>query len=478
MWTVVIYGVLSLQPKLTGALLGLLYASIFSLEEYGSYGVLIAVLAVLGIGGDFGLPPAILRSSCDRQGDRGYWQTHTSSLVRGSSIVSLWALPLLGGGLCLSWSFTGIGVESRWLLVPLLLLTSFMGRSVEVLGSICRAIERPWWFAVGRAVDGAVTVGAALIAVVLFKGGLVGALLAPLSGRISAAIAYRILLRRDIPIGPSPVNWQAMKEGLAFGLPLVPNRIASWGRQLALRPLLTHLVSMSSVGMFAFASQVATVPMILSSAVDLALSPVYFRKRLVGAEAFRSRVTDFGSVFLAFLFPVWVAAILFCPDLIRITVGGRYLEASQTCTVLLVAAFCRMQHPFIARQIHFLRRTWILPTISVPCAVLSIVATRLFASSHGITAVAWAVAISDLAVFLGLAWAVSRIEAVNFPVPMSLGLMSTLGLLAWYVGTNDIPAVSESTTIAKSVVVALATAISLGAWVWPRRSFIRELMAT
>jgi O-antigen/teichoic acid export membrane protein len=477
-WTVVTYGAMSVQPKLTGAILGLLYASTFTLQEYGVYGVLTAVLVVLGILGDFGLPSAILRNYYDRHHDSAAACAYLSSVVYGSAVISLIALPLVGGALYLLWDLVGVGRSHIVIFIPMLLLTSFCVRSTEVLASICRAMERPMSFAAGRVAEGVVTLTAAFVIVFLLKGGLVGALLAALLGKMSASLVYHVVLFNDLGIGLGGFSWKEMRACLVFGLPLVPNRLATWSRQLALRPVLTHLVSMPSVGLFSFASSVASLPTVLSSAVDLALSPVYFKKRVRGSEAFVSRVVDFARIFVAILFPIWTAAVVFCPDIIVFFAGKRYAGAAPACAALLAAAFCRMQHPFLLRQVHFLRETWILPLVAIPCSALSILATILFTRTHGIVAAGWAVAFSDLVLFTALAGAIYHYEPVNYPVSMSLGLLSILVVLAVWVGLAEPLPMGWPRTGVKIVVVMLAAMTSGFAWIWPGRIFIRQLAAS
>jgi O-antigen/teichoic acid export membrane protein len=477
-WTVVIYGAMSVQPKLTAGILGLLYAATFTLQEYGIYGVLTAVLVVLGILGDFGLPSAILRNYYDRHHDADAARTYLSSVVYGSALISFVALPLVGGALYLLWDLVGIGRSHIWIFIPMLLLTSFFVRSAEVLASICRAMERPMSFAAGRVAEGVVTIAAAFVIVFFLKGGLEGALLAALLGKMSASLVYHIVLFKDLGIRLGGFSWEEMRACLSFGLPLVPNRLATWGRQLALRPVLTHLVSMPSVGLFSFASSVASLPTVLSSAVDLALSPIYFKKRVQGSETFVPRVMDFSRIFVAILFPIWTAAVVFCPDIIVLFAGKRYAGAAPACAALLAAAFCRMQHPFLLRQIHFLRETWILPLVAIPCGALSILATVLLTGTHGIVAAGWAVAFSDLALFAALAAAIHHYESVNYPVSMSLGLLAILGVLAVWVGLGEPLPMGWPQMGVKVAVVSLAAMTCAFVWVWPGRLFIRQLAAS
>lgn len=474
---VVVYSVANALSSVTAGVLAILYATAFSLREYGTNGVLSATIAVLGIAGDMGIPPAILRNYYDARQDAQRVRAFLASVVRGSRLLFVLSSPVLGLLLYVFWDALGIGRTRLWVLLPLLLLISFADRFVTVLAVICRARERPAHFAIGRVVQGGVTIVAAYVLVIVCRAGVPGALLASLLGLMSSMLAYRILLAGEIGGRDGPFAWTETRACLKFGLPLVPNRLAGWGRQLALRPLLTHLVALNAVGLFSFASAVAALPSLLATGVDLALSPVYFRKRVAGSEEFTTKMMEFSVIFVAVQFPVWVFAIMFCSDVIGLVAGGRYAAAAPACAALLCAAYLRSHIPFLLRQIHFHRETWVLPLISIPCAAFSILATVLLAPTYGITAVGWAVACADTAMLVALAGAIRHYEHLNYPLVMSLALGVILVALAAWVGVSE-PVPANWSKVAVKGLIGVAALLASGAtWIWPRRTFIRQLAA-
>jgi O-antigen/teichoic acid export membrane protein len=186
---------------------------------------------------------------------------------------------------------------------------------------------------------------------------------------------------------------------------------------------------------------------------------------------------EFSVVFVAAQFPVWVFAIVFCPDVIGLVAGGRYAAAAPACAALLCAAFLRSHSPFLIRQIHFLRETWVLPLISIPCAAFSILATVLLAPTYGITAVGWAVACADTAMLVALAQSIRHYEHLNFPLVMSLALGVVLVALAAWVGVSEPVPADWSRVAVKGLVGVVALLASGVIWIWPRRAFIRQLAA-
>ena len=474
---VILYAAANVQPRLTSAILVMIYARVFSLSEFGVYGVLVSLTVILGIVADLGLPSAILRNYYDRHDDPKSAATYLSSVLRGSRVLALCMIPAIGLALYLMWDLAGIGRALIWYFLPILLGVSYFDRSSEILAAICRAIERPDFHAIGRTMQGLASIAAGVVLVVVFDGGVVGAMVGLLVSRSVASVAYLFLLSKTIAFGSKGAGWAELRGCLAFGLPLVPNQIAAWLRQPALRPLLAHIVSLSQVGLFSLASSVASLPLILSSAVDFALSPVYFRRRVSMTPDFRAKIVTFAEIQLAVLFPVWMFAILFCSNIVHAFASGRFHEAVPTCAALFCAAFARFQHPFFIRQIEFLRNTWVMPLVTGSGTALAIVLTLTLAGQYGIIASAWAVTLSDAAILFGLAWAVGRRENVDYPMGMSFLLLVILAIAAIWSGMGEpFPLIAVPRLAAKIAIFGFSVLASGTIWIWPRREFIERLV--
>jgi O-antigen/teichoic acid export membrane protein len=177
------------------------------------------------------------------------------------------------------------------------------------------------------------------------------------------------------------------------------------------------------------------------------------------------------------MMPIWVFAILFCPQVIDLVTGGRYSEAAPVCAVLFCAAFVRAQHPFLIRQVQYLRATWVLPLVTTPCAVLSILLTILLARDFGIMAVAWTVLASDTTILVALALAIRRFEHVHYPVGTALGLLSLLVGLAVWVGRGGPQLSGERGMLLKIAIVGVSALAVFAIWIWPRRKLIHQIVS-
>src|SRR5205823_73069 len=135
---------------------------------------------------------------------------------------------------------------------------------------------------------------------------------------------------------------------------------------------------------------------------------------------FHQKLRRFATVYVAALVPIWALMIVFSSDVIRIVAGESYAEAAPICSVLLCATFVRMQLLFLTRQIQFIRKTWVLPAITIPSAFLAVILTLVFAKAYGIMAAAWVVLGMDIVIFVILAWAIHHFAGLNYPLLTAL----------------------------------------------------------
>src|ERR1700680_3058349 len=191
--SVVLYGSVNVLPKLTSGLLAVLYTRRFANEEYGNYGIFAAVIYLLATGVDFGLASATLRNF---YADKNRSLAYLSSAIHGARLITLCALPVFGVILYVFWDQLGVRFTQAWLFVPALLLIAYLGRAADMLATICRAIERPDYFAAGQIVQALFLTIFGVGLVFILRLGIGGALLAMLIGQAAALLTYELLLRR------------------------------------------------------------------------------------------------------------------------------------------------------------------------------------------------------------------------------------------------------------------------------------------
>jgi hypothetical protein len=175
------------------------------------------------------------------------------------------------------------------------------------------------------------------------------------------------------------------------------------------------------------------------------------------------------------MFPLWVAAVLFAPNAISLVAREEYLAAAPVCTVLLCATYARMQLPFLLRQLHFLRKTWTLPLITIPTTILSLGVLIATAAQYGIMAAAWVALGTDLIILVSLALVVQRLEHIEYPILTALLFTAFLASLAIWTNFGGPEFTTWTTTLVKALIAAAAGLAAVLFWIWPERRLILQL---
>lgn len=473
--SVLLYGAIALLPQLASGTLAILYTTAFSSEEYANYGIFAAVYAAIAILLDLGLSAGLFRNY---YGAAKSTRDYFASAITGSRLLMLAALPLMALVLYVLWDALGVRFSQKWAFIPVLLAIAYLDRSEEVLATVCRALERHTYYAAGRLAHGISLLIGGYVAVFTLKLGVMGALIAWFGAECMALAVYQTLLRRELGSVWARPDWAELQSSLRFGLPLVPDRLAGWARLLAIRPVLTHAVPAAAVGLFSFASSLAAVPALLASAIDLTLTPIYYRRREDDdAAVFNAKIRRFAIVYAACLTPIWVVMIAFNSDVIGLITSAEYSQASSLCSVLLCASFVRIQSLFLMRQLQFIRKTWVLPAITIPSAILGMLLTLVLATAYGVMAAAWVLVGIDLLIFFALAVVVHHFEGLHYPFFTSLVLIAVVFAFAASIVTGIVGTPNWASTGYRVFFVALTGVFCTIFWIWPNRALIQQLTA-
>jgi O-antigen/teichoic acid export membrane protein len=476
-WTVSLYGFATALPRISGAFLAILYASVFSLEEYGAFGVLSVTILPLSALMDLGNVQAIMRNFYDHQHDWSEARRFLANIIYSSDIAALLIFPLLTIALYLSWGIFGLESNHVLFYVTIVVGIALFDRSVTMLSVVLRVAERPIEYALGPLADTIVSILCGVVFVMVFDWGVAGAMLAALAGRVVSFLIYRLILHIRLGIRGGRMDWRQIASCFSFGLPLLLSQLANWARESGLRPILTLVAPLGYVGLFSLASSLAALPLQISVAIDMALSPYYLKQRTSRSDDFEQRMHEFGKVFLACMVPIWGGLILFSRELIDLFAGHRYADAGPICAILLCASFVRMQQPFLIRQIHFLRRTWLQSAVTIPFAVCSMALSMILTATFGITQAAWGVLVAEVGCLLAFGYIIHKVEPLHYPMGRSMCLSALLSLLALATISDANEMVGEANFMTvKFAVLAAITLWSAAFWVWPNRRFIATVM--
>lgn len=299
-----------------------LYARRLGPSGYGALALLLALTSVLTTVVILGLNTAVTRVAAggDRDDSRAAGTALMYVLVAGFALcvaATVLRAPLLtliapSATPSLSW------------VMPLAMAYVTLTAALQVVLAQATAQNRAALYLTAAVVNTACTLGAAIVLVGLWDGGVGGAMVALTAGTLAAFVvtAPRVL-RRDWARF-SPRLFQTM---LVFGIGLLPMNLAAWALNLADRYILSHYVPMAEVGRYSAAYKVGSLAMIaLVLPFRTAFVPFLFQagKRPNGPAVIGQVVRLFAVASLWCALAVSVVG----PELLRVLAGSAFVSAA------------------------------------------------------------------------------------------------------------------------------------------------------
>jgi O-antigen/teichoic acid export membrane protein len=218
----------------------------------------------------------------------------------------------------------------------------------------------------------------------------------------AAAVAFGVLaLRRSLWAMP---RLSRLRKMLVFSLPLVPGGLATFASIYASRLILNGMAELSEVGIYTFASQIATLPSITIIGVQAALTPLVMAHHEDPRTP--SAIARMFEGFVAIGVLAWLGIGLFAPELILHFGNPDYAPAGPL-VLLLAPAYLMLQMYIFAPGFLVANRTMLQMWVCIVGGLAAVVASYLLIKPFGITGAA----IANLAgafLFIGLWFALSQ----------------------------------------------------------------------
>jgi O-antigen/teichoic acid export membrane protein len=163
-----------------------------------------------------------------------------------------------------------------------------------------------------------------VILVVVFPLGAYGQLLADvIAGGIVSVLTLIIVAKNWFTLN---FSWKYVREGLSFGLPLIPFLLALWVLEGADRMILEQLVSRTELGLYNFGYKVGSAVQYLVMGIFQAFTPYYFRIMLKG-EGVEKKIEKFFVAFFGITAILSLAGALFAGEILHILMPDSYAGA-------------------------------------------------------------------------------------------------------------------------------------------------------
>jgi O-antigen/teichoic acid export membrane protein len=269
-----------------------------------------------------------------------------------------------------------------------------------------------------------------LILVVGLRQGAYGKLLGQLvSGALVAAVVLILAWRRWFT---PHIEWKHIRDGLAFGLPLVPHLVAAWALQAADRVILERFVSLDEMGLYNFGYTLGMVMSFLVTGINQAWSPYYYRLMENNPNPKR-RIIQVVSVYVALIGGVCLVGVLFAGEIVQALLPPSYYGVVPYVAPVLFGYLMQGFYYFSVLPIFYHKKTKVMPFLTGAVAIVSILLNIWLVPHYGAIASAWVTMVTYVLFFVLAFFVGRRYEKINYPlgrysVPVSIILLSTLAV--------------------------------------------------
>ena len=458
-----LYTVGNMLPRLGAFLLLPVYTAAMAPAEFGVFSLMLSLSGLLAIVYRLGLDGALLRLHFDVTSRRRPALYLTLATVTFGAVVLFSVLFGLIGAPIFDVVFPGIGFLPYGLLA--LAITATMAFQY-VPSALFRATERPGRFLVFALGAFGTGVTVTVLFLLIVPLGAVGGLLGQLGTGIAVVLVTLVILVR---LRRPAFDRGLAREGLAYGLPLVPHGMAAWVLSLSDRWLIglfigiPALEAQAAVGIYSFGYVIAQVVSLVAMSFNSAWVPFFFAR---GEGPRGPRIlTEMTTLSIAGLGLLAIGIAALAPEATQLLAVSRWGEEARVAAdVMQLVAVAFLAHGlyFMLVSVVFLqRRTGGLPLITLAAGAVNVGANLLLIPRLGIMGAAW----STLAGYVVLATVTWWYARASYALRLDLVRLGTLlgAVVALVLGGR---LVTPQDSLIVSTVAHLATILGYAGVAW------------
>lgn len=427
---VAVYGLGDVLLRATAIITMPIYTRIFSVDDYGILSLVLTLSGLLGailiLGGDSAYARFFFETSDVEQRQR-ITSSWFGFLALWAIAVALLCLPL--AGFLSRWSF-GDAAQA-----PLFVL-ALMACPITLINTLCGQVLRNQFqarlFSILNVVTTLLSIGLSLFAVVRLQWGLAGVLAGALA---AAAIMLPVRLWTARGMLRPVFSFDIVRSMLAFGVPLVPASLGVWVFMSSDRIILGKLSTLDQLGLFAVATSVASLLVLVNGAIGQAWTPHAFQvyeNQPEEARVFYGQVLTYLLIGFGIL---TVGITAFASVLLRVLAAPAFAPAAIAVGPLALGVMANASVHVTAAGISLTKKTKYLAMASWGAALVNIVLNLLLVPRWGMLGSSWAMATTYLALTLAYFLIGQRLWPVVYETRrtmtvVTLTVLFTMGAMA------------------------------------------------
>ncbi len=427
-----IYGLGTAIGKFISVFLLPIYTAYFSPEDYGNLELILTCTSILGAFGMLQIETSFQRYFYDYEADEK--KTLCTTALVATLFFSVFFLIV---GICLA------PFVSHWLkmdgmtsLLMLSFVTVIPTNIVVILFVIFRFSDKPKMFTILNVTNILLTISLTILFVLVFDLSIKGVVYATL---LSSSVVMLISLY--ICRNSFAKNWnlKQAKKMLAFGLPQFPARLGSLSNSYINRFFIVGKFSVYTLGLFSFGLRIASLMLMVQSAMQLAWLP-YMYKLIKTDPDHKRLLRDQVKRLIRAILLLCILISLFSKELVLLLSNQEYFDAYKVVGAISLSYALYIFKDLVDIGVNIKNKTEYTSYIYFIATFLNILFIYLVPNSWGILGISLAMMSSNLILFALTLWVSEKLYRINYSInQLSFYVLMTIAitiLLAVYdVGT-------------------------------------------
>jgi len=192
-----------------------------------------------------------------------------------------------------------------------------------------------------------------------------------------------------------------IKEALKFGIPLLPHSIAGIMLGMSDRVFLANMLSLSEVGLYSVAFQIASGMLIVMTSINQAWVPHLYEKlnKSPDMEAKQVIVSQTYKIMLVMIIATIVFSLL-VPVIYKLFIDSKYIDGLLLAQILTIGFLFQGFYFMVTNYIFYVKKTHLLSIITVCSAIILLVLNYIFIKKFGMYGSAMAMIFGYLLLFV------------------------------------------------------------------------------
>ena len=182
-------------------------------------------------------------------------------------------------------------------------------------------------------------------------------------------------------------------SALAFGIPLIPERISTFVLNISDRLFIAEMESLENVGLYAVGSQVGMVILVLTGALLQSFIPFQYEKMTNLTRINKIKIVQYTYIFMIILIIVFLVLILFTPIIFSV-LNKEFISGSVFVFWIALGYLFEALYNIFYQYLIYLNKTRMIAVITLLGVLTNLVLNYLLIKEFGTIGAAYSTLIS------------------------------------------------------------------------------------